>query len=194
MERERSRRALVGILRLAYSGERAAAYAYRGHWASVSDPEECRRIHEIEDEEWHHRRLVGVMLRELGSGPSGWLELKAVIIGRTLAFLCRFSGWFCPMYGAGRLERRNIAEYEAAARHARDCGQEGLVDCLLRMAEVEWEHERWFRQRVLSHPLSRRLPVWPEPPPKSAIREAFAGPAAAQRGPATPHPEPVGTP
>jgi hypothetical protein len=29
---------LVALLRLAYSGERAAAYAYRGHAASVRDP------------------------------------------------------------------------------------------------------------------------------------------------------------
>lgn len=31
---------LVKILQLAYSGERAAAYAYRGHWKSVTDLEE----------------------------------------------------------------------------------------------------------------------------------------------------------
>ena len=30
-----SREQLINILRLAYSGELAAAYAYRGHWHSV---------------------------------------------------------------------------------------------------------------------------------------------------------------
>jgi hypothetical protein len=77
------------------------------------------------------------------------------------------------MYGAGRLESRNIVEYETAARRARDCGREDFVDCLLTMAEVEWEHENYFRSRVLLHPLGRRLPLWPVPPPKEAIRRSF---------------------
>jgi hypothetical protein len=42
------------------------------------------------------------------------------------------------------------------------------------MAEVEWEHEKYFRSRVLMHPLGRRLSLWPQPRPKERIREAFA--------------------
>ena len=49
------------------------------------------------------------------------------------------------MYGAGRLERGNIVEYEEAAEFARACGREDFIDCLLTMAEVEWEHELYFR-------------------------------------------------
>src|SRR6516165_12450383 len=79
---------LIYILQLAYSGERAAAYAYRGHWCSVSNPEERERIHQIEDEEWHHRRLVGQMLSKLGASPDPRRELKALVIGRTLQALC----------------------------------------------------------------------------------------------------------
>jgi len=45
-----ARRALVRILQLAYSGERAAGYAYRGHWRSVASPEEAARIQKIEAE------------------------------------------------------------------------------------------------------------------------------------------------
>jgi hypothetical protein len=52
---------LITTLQMAYSGELAAGYAYRGHWHSVSDAEERDRIKIIEDEEWHHRRLVGEM-------------------------------------------------------------------------------------------------------------------------------------
>ena len=51
------RQRLIAILRHAYSGERAAGYAYNGHWKAVSDPAERARIREIEEEEWHHRRL-----------------------------------------------------------------------------------------------------------------------------------------
>src|SRR5215475_13443112 len=164
---------LIHILQLAYSGERAAAYAYRGHWRSVSNPEEKERIHHIEDEEWHHRRLVGQMLAELGASPDPRREFKAQVIGRTLQALCHVSGWLLPMYGAGKLERRNIVEYETAARYAVGCGKVEFVDCLLMMAEVEWEHEQYFRAKVLSHSLGRFLPIWPPPPPKETIRRAF---------------------
>ena len=166
-----SRAALIALLQLAFSGELAAAHAYRGHARSVTDPEERRRIAEIEREELHHRELVGRMLAELGVRPGRARELRAALVGRVLGALCHVSGWLAPMYGAGRLESRNIREYEAAARHARDCGRSEWVDCLLTMAEVEWEHEHYFRARVLSHRLGRRLPIWPEPPPKKTIRE-----------------------
>src|SRR3982751_6082174 len=107
---------LVKILRLAYSGELAAAYAYRGHWRSVSDELTRTRIREIENEEWHHRRLVGEMLAQLGRKPGRIREVRAFLIGRTLGALCHVTGWLAPMYGAGKLERRNIKEYETAAR------------------------------------------------------------------------------
>ena len=109
---------LIGILQLAYSGELAAAYAYRGHWKSVSYPGERRRIEEIENEEWHHRRLVGEMLQSLDAEPERLREIRAAMIGRVLGFLCHVTGWLAPMYGAGRLESRNIREYETAARFA----------------------------------------------------------------------------
>jgi rubrerythrin len=164
---------LIAILQLAYSGELAAGYAYRGHWHSVSDPEERRSIKKIEDEEWHHRKLVGEMLESLGAGPNKVREVRATVVGRVLGVLCHVSGWFAPMYGAGKLESRNIVEYETAARHALACGRDDLIDCLLTMAEVEWEHEKYFRSCVLRHRWSRRVSVWPEPPPKEAIRASF---------------------
>jgi hypothetical protein len=104
--------------------------------------------------------------------PRRGRELRAAVIGRVLGFLCHCTGWLLPMYGAGKLESRNVREYEAAARHARDSGHEQWIDCLLTMAEVEWEHERWFRERVLAHRWARRLPMWTVPPPKATIRSA----------------------
>ena len=173
MQSDDSYQNLITILQLAYSGERAAGYAYRGHWKSVSDKDERARIRQIEDEEWHHRKLVGEMLRTLDAQPSSLREVRAVIIGRVLGLLCHFTGWLAPMYGAGRLESRNIVEYEMAARYAHECGCKDFVDCLLIMAEVEWDHENYFRSRVLLHPLGPRLSLWPAPPPKEAIRESF---------------------
>jgi hypothetical protein len=172
-----SRSRLIEILRLAYSGELAAGFAYRGHARSVSDPSERERIHQIEDEEWHHRRLVGGILESLGARPLLRREVRAAIIGRILGFLCHVSGWLAPMYGAGKLESRNIREYEDAARFAWDCGRQDLVDCLLTMAEVEWDHEAFFRSRVETSALGRRF-LWDPLPPRTAIRAAFAGEAA----------------
>lgn len=173
MSRQRDPQLLVAMLQLAYSGELAAAYAYRGHWHSLTDADERTRIEKIENEEWHHRQLVGEMLRSLNSRPSAFREVRAAIIGRVLSLLCHLSGWLAPMYGAGKLESRNIREYETAARHARNCGRDDLVDCLLTMAEVEWEHEHYFRSRVLSHRWANRLPIWPQPPTKEMIRKSF---------------------
>jgi len=174
MTADDSRQKLIKILQLAYSAELAAAYAYRGHWRSVRDKEERTHIEQIENEEWHHRHLVGEMLAELNATPKRFSELRARILGRTLGLLCHFSGWLAPMYGAGRLESGNIVEYEIAAGYARDCGKENFIDCLLGMAEVEWEHEQYFRSRVLLHRFGKRLSMWPQPPPKEMIRGSFA--------------------
>lgn len=168
------REALIHILQLAYSGERAAAYAYRGHWQSLRDPIEREQIRKIEAEEWHHREQVGAMLAKLGASPDRRREIRALVIGRTLGFLCHLSGWLAPMYGAGKLESRNVKEYELAARHARDSGHDEFVDCLLEMAEVEWDHELYFRSQVQKHFLGRRLPIWKSPPPRETIRASFA--------------------
>ena len=167
------RQKLILLLQLAYSGELAAAYAYRGHWNSVSNPNEKIAIRNIEDDEWRHRGFVGEMLAGLDATPNRWREVRATIIGRVLGALCHVMGWLAPMYGAGRLESRNIKEYETAARYARDCGRNDLIDCLLEMAEVEWEHELYFRTRVTEHALGRRLPLWPEPPAREMIRLSF---------------------
>jgi rubrerythrin len=173
MPKQNDRQPLIAILQLAYSGELAAAYAYRGHWHSLSDADERTRVEKIENEEWHHRQLVGEMLRSLDSRPNTLREIRAAILGRVLSLLCHLSGWLVPMYAAGKLESRNICEYETAARHASNCGRGDLVDCLLTMAEVEWEHEHYFRARVLGHRWANRLPIWPQPPSKETIRKSF---------------------
>ena len=165
---------LTAALRFAYSGELAAARAYRGHWRSVRNPEDRAHILKIENEEWRHRDLVGAMLSRIGAAPSRERERRARRVGRTLGFLCHVVGWLPPMYGAGRLESRNIKEYETAARLAVKAGRPELVDCLLAMAEIEWDHEQYFRSRVQAHRLAPWLPLWPAPPPRSEIRDSFS--------------------
>jgi len=165
---------LIRVLQHAYSGELAAGYAYRGHWHSLRDPAERERVRVIEAEEWHHRQLVGDMLRQLGGAPNRTREFIFWIIGKSVAIFCHVGGWFFPMYGAGALERRNIVEYEDAAAFAVECGHPELIDCLLTMAEVEWEHELYFRSRVMGHRLLRWIKVWDPAPPKETIRAKFS--------------------
>lgn len=147
---------LVRILQNAYSGEIAAAYAYRGHWRSLKGSPERERIKEIEAEEWDHRRRVGEWLAALGSAPRPVREKVFWTIGRTLGVTCHISGWFMPMYFAGRLESQNSVEYEDAAAFAKELGMGDCVDDLLDMARVEVEHEEFFRETVTGH---RLLPV-----------------------------------
>jgi hypothetical protein len=166
-----ARASLIRLLRSACSGELAAGYAYRGHWKSLpAGSPERERIRTIEAEEWHHRDLVLQLLADLGTGPSRKREAVFWLIGRTIGLLCHLGGWFIPMYGAGKLERSNIVEYEHAAHFARAAGHAEMIDCLLMMAEVEWEHELFFREQVAGHRLLRLLPLWDAPPPKDTIR------------------------
>jgi rubrerythrin len=174
MEAATARRLLVRQLQGAFAGETAAIRAYAGHGRSVADPAERERIARIEAEERHHRELVGQMLRGLGAGPSPWRQAVFVAIGSLLGPLCHVSGWFLPMYGAGRLESGNVREYEVAARYAVAAGCPEQVDCLLAMAEVEWDHEQYFRGRVEGHWLLRLFPLWPPLPPRASIREKLA--------------------
>ena len=170
---EEHRRRLIRQLQGACSGELAAGYAYRGHWKSLRPGPARDRIREIEAEEWHHRQLVIGLLRELGAGPRPLREAVFWLIGKSIGIFCHVGGWFAPMYGAGRLERYNIVEYEDAAEYAFLSGRTEMVDCLLTMAEVEWEHEHFFRHQVLSHPMLRILKLWGEPPPKESIRARY---------------------
>jgi rubrerythrin len=165
---------LIHVLRSACSGELAAGYAYRGHWKSLpATAPERERVRVIEAEERHHRELVIGLLAELGARPSRKREAVFFCIGNAIAMLCRIGGWFVPMYGAGRLESSNIKEYEDAARYAQAAGLPGMIDCLLTMAEVEWEHERFFREQVQGHWMLRFFPRWIVPPAKETIRAAY---------------------
>ncbi len=151
-----ARESLIRILQNAHAGEVAAAYAYRGHWRSLKDSPEKERIKEIEAEEWDHRRRVYEWLEKLGGKPRPLREKIFWIIGNVLGPSCYLSGWFMPMYFAGRLESKNSVEYEDAAVFAHELGMDDCVEDLLDMARVELEHEDFFRDTVTGH---RLLPV-----------------------------------
>jgi len=167
------------VLAHAYSGELAAAFAYDGHAKSVSDATERDEIARIRQDELDHRERVGEMLADLGGQPSRRMEIQFWWIGTFVSLACRVGrwfggfGWFWAMWGAGKLERGNIVEYERAAAWARDCGRDEWNDELLHMAEVEWDHELYFREKSESHWLARFVWIWPDAGPREAIRARY---------------------
>lgn len=162
------RRLLVRILQDAHAGELAAAYAYRAHarslWWRRAQRDEVRRI---EAAEWHHRALVGSMLGDLGAAPRRGREVLMGATGRFFGTLCFVTGWFGPMYAAGRLEAMNVDQYRLARDTAEALGLGGEAEQLELMRVEEVRHERWFGDRCRGHPLlpiARRLLGWSPPP------------------------------
>jgi len=147
-------RELVRILRAAYSGEMAAAFAYRAHWKSLANLSEKEMVYQIEDEEWAHRREVLRMLVALGARPRRIREIVMWLTGRTIGLACYVTGWFLPMYFAGLLERGNVKEYEAASACAGRLGLKSFEDELRRMAVTERSHELFFMSAISGHRLN----------------------------------------
>ncbi len=166
---------LLKMIQNAYSGEKAAALAYWGHAHSffVSDINEKQELLEIMKEELHHRAELLSLLQSFDKKPSLIKEFVMTSIGLTIAFLCLFGTWFIPMYGAGVLESKNINEYEVLARLAYLDGQQELVPLFLSFAEKEWDHEFYFRQKVLKHQLSKYVSLWPGPPERHLFQQTF---------------------
>jgi rubrerythrin len=145
---EAVRRDLVRLLQMAYSGEKAAALAYQGHARSLADPAQRKTVEEIERDEWIHRETVGSLLGRLGARPSRVREIRSAVVGHALSFLCGWSGWFLPMFFAGKLETKNVREYDRAAELARGLGLDDFLPELSEMAEAEVRHEKYFLEIV----------------------------------------------
>ena len=154
---------LIRILQNAHAGELAAAFAYRGHWKSLRESAEQIQIKKIEAEEWAHRANVQKWLEELGAKPNDRREKIFWTIGKTIGAACYISGWFFPMYFAGRLESQNVQEYVAAAEFARELKMPECAEEMMEMSLIEQEHEDFFRQTVANHrllPITRKIFRW----------------------------------
>jgi hypothetical protein len=163
LETQRPAPALVRLLQLAYSAERAAAFAYQGHAGSVNAPDLVASLGQIEAEEWHHRECVLTIMNELGVSVSHWFELKYFVIGKFISASCYVIGWFMPMYFAGRLESGNVNEYFELVRLLHAHGTQQYDTVLNEMAVVEKEHEMFFLEQITDHwmlPLFRPFFRW----------------------------------
>jgi rubrerythrin len=168
-----AREQLTFLLQLAYSGELAATRAYLGARRSLRDRTERADLDKIIRDEIRHRHCLLDQLAELGARPLPFRERKMERVGWAISTFCQVGGWFFPMYGAARLEAQNIREYEVAARLSLVADVGHFIDPLLDMAEVEWDHEDYFRRKASGHPFWRLMPKWPVPPARDRIRGSF---------------------
>jgi hypothetical protein len=139
---------LVDLIQMAYSAEKAAAFAYIGHAASVKNKEEKIAIKQIEIDEWNHRAEVMLLMKEYDIPVSKWYEFKFHVIGKLLSGSCFVIGWFMPFYFAGRLESGNVCEYFRMKHYFNSLGIKKHDVVLYEMGMKEKEHEVYFLEQI----------------------------------------------
>jgi len=145
--------ALIDLLQMAYSAEKAAAFAYQGNAGSVKSTDEKKAVKQIEIDEWNHRREVLEMMNLYGIKPSMYYEARFYIIGKTIGFACFVIGWFMPFYFAGRLESGNVCEYFRMKQYFNELGIHDHDKILYDMGIKEKEHEIYFLEKIKNHKL-----------------------------------------
>ena len=154
---------LVKLLQLAYSAEKAAAFAYIGHAGSVKNQDAKAAIKQIEMDEWRHRETVLSIMQRYDIAPSRYFEVKYHVIGKIISASCYVIGWFMPYYFAGRLESGNVCEYFIMMRYFNDIGITEHDDELYEMGIKEKEHEVYFQKSLENNrllPLFERIFGW----------------------------------
>lgn len=150
-------RSLIRLLQIAYSAERAAAFAYIGHANSLKCIIEKAEIKQIETDEWDHRASVKKIMDLYQIPVSGWYEIKYWIIGKFVGLSCHMIGYFMPFFFAGKLESGNVCAYFEMQRAfmAMDINEHNEV--LYEMGIREKEHEVYFLKKVENSKLLRNF-------------------------------------
>lgn len=154
---------LAKLLQLAYSAEKAAAFAYIGHAGSVKSPDQKAAIKQIEIDEWGHRETVLSIMKRYDVSPSRYYEYKYHVIGKIISSSCYVIGWFMPYYFAGRLESGNVCEYFIMMRYFNEIGITEHDEMLYEMGLKEKDHEVYFRKSLENNkllPLFERIFGW----------------------------------
>lgn len=154
---------LIDLLQMAYSAERAAAFAYQGHAGSVKNTDEKSAIKQIEIDEWNHRREVLLIMQAYNIPVSKYYEVKFYIIGKIISFSCYIIGWFMPYYFAGRLESGNVCEYFRMMKYFHELGITKYNQILYEMGIKEKEHEIYFLNKIKNKkllPFFEKLFAW----------------------------------
>ncbi|GDX52268.1 hypothetical protein LBMAG27_13150 [Bacteroidota bacterium] len=135
---------------MAYSAEKAAAFAYQGHAGSVKDKEEKKSIQQIELDEWKHRSEVLMMMKQYNIPVSKFYEVRFYIIGKIISYSCYVIGWFMPFYFAGKLESGNVCEYFRMIHYFHELVITEHDQLLYEMGIKEKEHEVYFLEKIKS--------------------------------------------
>jgi rubrerythrin len=154
---------LVKSLRMAYSAERAASFAYQGHAGAVSDKQEKIAIRQIEMDEWHHRESVLAIMTEYNIPVSKFYEVRFYLIGKIISASCYVIGWFMPFFFAGRLESGNVCEYFKMMQYFHELGITKHNQVLYEMGIREKEHEVYFLGKIRNKkllPFFEKLFAW----------------------------------
>ena len=156
-------KALVDLLRMAYSAEKAAAFAYQGHVASVKSELEKTAIKQIEINEWNQRHEVLTIMNQYGIEPSCYYEIRFHIVGKLISTGCYVIGWFMPFYSVGHLESSNVCKYFRMIHFFHELEIREHDQTLYEMGVKEKEHEDYFYTQLKGHkmlPLFERLFLW----------------------------------
>lgn len=154
---------LVDLLQMAYSAEKAAAFAYIGHAGAVKNPEEKKAIKQIEDDEWGHRREVLEIMKLYNIPVSTWYEFRFHVVGKIISASCYVIGWFMPFYFAGRLESGNVCEYFRMKQFFNSLGITEHDKILYDMGIKEKEHEVYFLEQIKNNkmlPFFEKFFMW----------------------------------
>lgn len=154
---------LIDLLQQAYSAEKAAAFAYQGHAGSLKTVEEKAAVHQIEVDEWNHRREVLEIMEKYEVPISKYYEIRFHIIGKIISWSCYVIGRFMPFYFAGRLESGNVCEYFRMKQYFNSLGIKEHDKILYEMGIKEKEHEVYFLERIKKDnllPLFEKIFSW----------------------------------
>ncbi|MES1226134.1 MAG: ferritin-like domain-containing protein [Bacteroidota bacterium] len=154
---------LTDLLQKAYSAEKAAAFAYQGHAASVKDKSQKTAIRQIEIDEWNHRKEVLSIMTMYEVPVSRYYEFRFHIVGKIIALSCFVIGWFMPFYFAGRLESGNVCEYFRMKQFFNMMGIHDHDQLLYDMGMKEKEHEIYFLDKIKTNkllPFFERIFSW----------------------------------
>jgi rubrerythrin len=144
---------LIKLLQMAYSAEKAAAFAYIGHAGAVKNIDEKKAIKQIEDDEWGHRKEVLGIMNQYNIPVSKFYEFRFHVIGKIISGSCYVIGWFMPFYFAGRLESGNVCEYFRMKQFFNSLGIKEHDKILYEMGIKEKEHEVYFLEQIKNNRL-----------------------------------------
>lgn len=149
--------ALIDLIQMAYSAEKAAAFAYQGHVGSVKDKAAKIAIKQIEIDEWNHRQEMLELLHLYELPISKYYEFRFHVVGKIISYSCYLIGWFMPYYFAGRLESGNVCEYFRMKAFFNEIGITKHDQTLYDMGIKEKEHEVYFYNQIKD---SKMLPFF----------------------------------